>query len=196
MTDAPRWDIDESWPVEDSTDLHRDGWVMALRADRITRPEGGEPFRRLVLEHPGAAVILAVDDEERVLCLRQYRHPARRRLVELPAGLLDAEGEDPLDVAKRELREETAHVAEEWSALATAYSSPGISAEVMHYFLARGLTETDRGGFQLEHEEADMELLWIPVDDLVDGVLDGRVSDGPLALAVLAYDALRRRRMH
>ncbi|MEX0429167.1 NUDIX domain-containing protein [Nocardioides sp. DS6] len=187
------WDADESWPVVESTDLHRDGWVMALRADRITRPEGGEPFRRLVLEHPGAAVVLAIDDEERVLCLRQYRHPAQRRFVELPAGLIDADGEDPLDVARRELQEEAAYVASDWRPLATAYSSPGISAELISYFLARGLTETDRGGFELEHEEADMEILWIPVDELVDAVLDGRARDAPLAVAVLAYDALRRR---
>lgn len=189
----PHWDAAESWPVVESTDLHRDHWVMALRSDRITRPEGGEPFRRLVLEHPGAAVVLAVDDEERVLCLRQYRHPAQRRFVELPAGLIDAEGEDPVDVARRELREETAYAAEDWRPLATAYSSPGISAEVIHYFLARGLTPVDRGDFELEHEEADMEVLWIPVEELVAAALAGQVGDAPLVLAVLAYDALRRR---
>lgn len=97
-------DIPTSWPVVDSSDLHRDGWVVALRADRIRSPDADEePFRRLVLEHPGAAVVLAVDEDDRVLCLRQYRHPAQHRFVELPAGLLDDEDEDPLDVARREL---------------------------------------------------------------------------------------------
>lgn len=189
------WDSDESWPVAESADLHRDDWVMALRADRITRPghESETPFRRLVLEHPGAAVVLAVDAEERALVLTQYRHPARRRLVELPAGLIDAEGEDPLDVAQRELREEAAYAAAEWRPLLATYSSPGISAERMHFFLARGLTPVDRGDFVLEHEEADMDAHWVPVDELVEAVLDGRASDAPLGLAVLAYDALRRR---
>lgn len=189
------WDRDESWPVADSVDLHRDGWVMALRADRINRPghESEPPFRRLVLEHPGAAVVLAVDADERALVLSQYRHPARRRLAELPAGLIDAKGEDPLDVAQRELREEAAYAAASWRPLLTGYSSPGISAERIHYFLARDLTAVDRGDFVLEHEEAEMELHWVPVDELVDAVLDGRATDAPLALAVLAYDALKHR---
>lgn len=189
------WDTDESWPVVDSVDLHRDGWVMALRADRINRPgrEDEEPFRRLVLEHPGAAVVLAVDADERALVLTQYRHPARRRFVELPAGLIDAHGEDPLDVARRELREEAAYAAADWRPLLSAYSSPGISSELIHYFLARELTPVDRGDFVLEHEEAAMEAHWVPVAELVDAVLDGRANDAPLGLAVLAYDALRRR---
>ena len=91
-------DVEESWPVVRSRDLHRDDWVMALREDLITSPAhpDGEPFRRLVLEHPGASIVLAVDDEEQVVCLSQYRHAARRRFVELPAGLCDADGEDPL----------------------------------------------------------------------------------------------------
>lgn len=195
QTPDGHWDVDEAWPVADSTDLHRDSWVVALRADRINRPghTDEEPFRRLVVEHPGAAVVLAVDDEDRVLCLRQYRHPARRRFVELPAGLIDSEGEHGLDVAQRELREEAAYAAAEWQPLATAYSSPGISEERIQYFLARGLRPVDRGDFVLEHEEADMEVLWLPVDEIVDAVLDGRATDGPLAIAVLAYDALRRR---
>jgi ADP-ribose pyrophosphatase len=189
------WDRDESWPVVGSTDLHRDDWVVALRADLLRHPDAPdeEPFRRLVLEHPGAAVVLAVDDDERVLCLTQYRHPARRRFLELPAGLLDADGEDAEAVARRELLEETAYAAGEWRHLLSAYSSPGISEEQHHYFLARDLRPADRGDFLLRHEEADMELDWVPVDELVRGVLDGRATDGPLAIAVLAYDALRRR---
>ncbi len=92
----------EIWPVESSTDLFRGDWVVALRSDTIRRPDepDGEPFDRVVLEHPGAVVILALDEESRVLCLRQYRHPARRRFVELPAGLLDEPGERPEDVAQ------------------------------------------------------------------------------------------------
>ena len=101
-------DTSGSWPVTASRDLYRSDWVMALRADRVRRPgaQGEEPFERWVFEHPGAVIVLAVDDQERVCCLRQYRHAVGGRLVELPAGLRDTAGEDPLETARRELREE------------------------------------------------------------------------------------------
>lgn len=187
-------DRPESWPVASSVDLHRDDWVVALRADQVTRPghaeEEGE-FRRLVLEHPGAAVILAIDAEDRVCCIQQYRHPAGRSFVELPAGLCDAPGEDPLEVARRELREEAGLRAEEWEHLMTTWSSPGISSEKMYTYLARGLSQVDRD-FVAQHEEAAMEMLWVPFTELRDAVLDGRVADAPVVVAVLAYDARRR----
>ncbi|GAA1975786.1 NUDIX hydrolase [Nocardioides panacihumi] len=184
-------DVDESWPVVRSTDLHRDDWIVALRSDLVTSPShpGGEPFRRLVLEHPGAAVVLAVDDDEQVVVVSQYRHAARRRFVELPAGLCDSDGEDPLEVARRELREEALLAATEWTHLTSAYSSPGISAELIHYYLARGLSEADRGDFELLHEEADMEVFRVPFDDLLAAVLDGRVTDAPVIVAVLCAHA-------
>lgn len=184
-------DVEESWPVVETADLHRDDWVMALRADRIRRPgdSSGEPFRRLVLEHPGAAVVLAVDEEGRVCCLLQYRHPAQRRLVELPAGLCDEPGEDPLEVARRELQEEVGLVARSWTHLASTWSSPGISTERMHFYLARGLTRQDRDGFDPEHEEAEMTVHWVPFADLRAAALDGRAADAPLVLAVLLADA-------
>ncbi|TQK70901.1 MULTISPECIES: NUDIX domain-containing protein [unclassified Nocardioides] len=188
-------DVPESWPVEDSVDLHRDGWVVAFRSDRIRRPgaEDEEPFRRLVLEHPGAAVVLAIDDEDRVLCLKQYRHPAQSRLVELPAGVIDHPGEDPEDVARRELREEAALAAERWTHLLSTLSSPGYSAERIHYYLAEGLAPADRGDFELRHEEADLEVLWVPFADLVDAILAGDVTDGPVVQAVLAVQVRRDR---
>ncbi|WP_459985818.1 NUDIX domain-containing protein [Nocardioides sp. AN3] len=180
-------DVEESWPVVASTDLHRDDWILALRADLVRSPThpDGEPFRRLVLEHPGAAVVLAVDDDEQVVCVSQYRHAGQRRFVELPAGLCDTDGEDPLEVAKRELREEALVGAEEWTHLTSAYSSPGISSEVVHYYLARGLSEVDRGAFELVHEEADMEVFRVPFADLLEAVRAGRVTDTPVIVAVL-----------
>lgn len=189
------WDTPESWPVVSSEDIHRDAWVVALRSDRINRPghEDEEPFRRLVLEHPGAAVVLALDEEERALVITQYRHPAKRRFVELPAGLIDYPGEDPLDVAVRELREEVAHEASEWTPLLSTYTSPGLSEEIHHFFLARGLTASDRDGFELEHEEAEMSIHWVPFEELLDAVLSGRAADSPVVQAVLAYAALKSR---
>lgn len=191
MSRPPLRDEPTRWPVVESRDLHRDGWVVALREDRVTVPDGtGEPFRRLVLEHPGAAIVLAVDDDERVLCLWQYRHAAGRTFVEVPAGLLDGgPGESPLDVAKRELVEEAGYEAEEWTHLATTYASPGISAEVAHIYLARGLTEVGRQGFEPEHEEALMVSGWVPFADLLDAVLAGDVQDAPVVIAVLAARA-------
>ena len=182
VADAP-----ESWPVERSEDLYRSQLPFALRADVVRRPgaEDEEPFTRVVLEHPGAVVILAVDDEERVLCLRQYRHPARMRMFELPAGLLDVAGEEPRAAAGRELLEEAGLAATDWTPLTSAYSSPGISSELIHYFLARGLSGADRGDFVAAHEEADMEIVWVPYAELLAACLDGRVQDAPVLVAVL-----------
>lgn len=124
------------------------------------------------------------------MVLHQYRHPAQLRFVELPAGLLDAPDEDPLLAAQRELREEAMLVAGSWTHLLTMYPSPGLSSERIEIFLAREVSEAaDRGGFELEHEEADMTVAWVPVDELVKGVFARTLTDGPLALAVLAYAA-------
>lgn len=191
---APVGDRPESWPVAESADLFRDDWVMALRADRVRAPGGEETFRRLVLEHPGAVVVLAIDDQDRAVVLEQYRHPGQHRFVELPAGLLDAPGEDLQAAAARELAEEAGLAAEHWEPLLTTYPSPGISTERHVFFLATGLTETTAEGFEPHAEEADMSLSRVPVADLVTGVLEGRITDGPTALAVLALDARRRSR--
>ena len=188
----PLADQPESWPVASSVDLLRDDLVIALRRDTIARPGHPGRFARLVLEHPGAVIVLALDDDDRVPVLRQYRHPAQMRFVELPAGLCDEDQEDPLAAAQRELREEAQLRAAHWEHLLTTYPSPGFSSERMHIFVATGLTGDDRGDFALEHEEADMTLSWVQFEDLLAAVLDGSVADGPLGSAVMAY-ALRRR---
>ena len=182
-----------AWPVVSSQDLHRDDWVVALREDRITRPGHPEEFSRISLEHPGAVVVLAVDDDERVMCLRQYRHTSGHEFVELPAGLRDAGDEPAVETAKRELREEVELDAADWRLLLSTFSSAGITDEVHEIFLARGLTHAPRGDFEMEHEEAEMERFWVPMADLLEAVLEGRVRQGPLAQAVLAYDVLKRR---
>jgi ADP-ribose pyrophosphatase len=182
-------DIPETWPVVATEDFYRTAWVMALRQDELHAPDDAEQtFRRLVLEHPGAVIVLAVDDQERAYCLWQYRHPAGRRFVELPAGLLDADAEPPEDTARRELREEAGLDAGQWTLLGSTWSSPGISNELMHFFLARDLRPVE-SGFERTHEEADMTGDWVPLDDLRAAVLDGRVGDGPLVQALLLADA-------
>ena len=181
-------DVPEQWPVEDSTVVYDGGgWIVRLRQDRIRRPghPEEEAFPRLVVEHPGAAVVLAVDDRERVLCLWQYRHAVGQSLVQLPAGVCDVEGEDPADVARRELAEEAGLEAAEWTHLTSTYSSPGFTAELSHYYLARGLTDVGRGDFEPEHEEAEMRLAWVPFDEVHAAVAAGRLSDAHLGIAVL-----------
>ena len=182
-----------SWPVVSSRDLHRDGWVVALREDVITRPGHPEQFSRISLEHPGAVVVLAVDERDQVMCLRQYRHTSQHEFVELPAGLRDAGDEPSVETAKRELREEVELEASQWRLLLSTYASAGISDEVHDIFLARGLTHAPRGDFEMRHEEAEMERFWVPMADLLEAVLEGRVRQGPLAQAVLAYEVLRQR---
>ncbi len=185
MAEPPLEDTPASWPVLESEDLFRDDWVMALRRDVIRAPDGEETFGRLVLEHPGAAVVLAVDRDGRACVLRQYRHPGQAWFIELPAGLCDVEGEDPLVVAQRELREEAGLVSEKWTSLGAIYSSPGVLAERVHYYLAQELTEVGRGDFEPSHEEAVMEVFWARMEDIQEAILDGRVSDGPTVIAVL-----------
>lgn len=184
-------DEPQSWPVHRSDDVLRGSAPFAVRRDLVSAPGQPDTFWRVVVEHPGAVVVLAVDDSGRALVLRQYRHPANIRFVELPAGLLDAPDEDPLVAARRELLEEAALEAREWAHLNSVHNSPGISDERVEIYLARGLSEVpDRGGFRLEHEEADMTVHWVPVEDLLAGVLARELTDGPLATAVLTFSLL------
>jgi 8-oxo-dGDP phosphatase len=185
-------DVPESWPVL-SSEVPFSEWVVSVRKDVITRPEGGESFSRVVVDHPGAAIVLALDDEHRVLVLRQYRHGVQHRMVQLPAGVIDEPGEDPLEVAQRELREEAEYAAASWTPLLSYFVSPGITNERFHVFLARELTPAPRGDFELRHEEADLVTEWVRFTDLLDDVVSGRVHDGGLISAVLAYNVMARR---
>jgi 8-oxo-dGTP pyrophosphatase MutT (NUDIX family) len=188
-------DLPESWEVIDSRIIHQDDWILTFREDKVLRPgHPDEQLPRLVLDHPGAVAILAVDAQERVRCLRQYRHSSGMRFVELPAGLRDAgEDEDPLETAKRELREEAELRAGDWRHLFTTWPTPGFTNEKHWFYLARDLSHWDRGDFQMHGEEAELEHFWVPMEDLIDGIFAGRISDGPVVQAVLAYDALKRR---
>jgi 8-oxo-dGDP phosphatase len=195
VPEAPA-DAPQTWAVRATRDIWRGEAPFAVRQDSLEEPgDGTATFDRLVVEHPGAVVVLAVDDEDRALVLHQYRHPLALRIVQLPAGLLDQPGEDPLVAARRELLEEGALEAGRWQHLASTHTSPGICSERIEVYLAEDLREVpDRGGFEPEHEEADMTATWVPVDDLVHGVLAGRLTDGPLQVAVLALAACKARR--
>jgi ADP-ribose pyrophosphatase len=182
---------DEPFDVE-VTDSHLafDGHVWDVREDRF-RYNGDELVRHYV-EHPGAVAVLALDERDRVLLIQQYRHPIRTRDWEIPAGLLDVEGEDPLEAAQRELAEEADLVAEHWDKLVRMAPTPGGSDEIIHIYLATGLSDAPEV-FARHSEEADIRLAWVPIEEAVTAVLGGRVSNGAMMLGVmLAAERLRR----
>src|SRR5436305_13516191 len=149
-------------------------------------PEGRASVRE-VGRHLGAGCIAAVDDEGRVVLVRQYRHPVGGYLWELPAGLRDADGEPPLETAKRELAEETRLAAERWSLLATSYSTPGFCDEQVLIYLAEGLSEAQLPeGFTVEHDELDMTVERVPLGDAVQRVFDGGIPNASAVIGLLA----------
>lgn len=152
----------------------------------------GVPVTRDFVDHTGAVGVLALDEHDRVLLIRQYRHPIRMRDWEIPAGLLDVAGESPLLAAQRELAEEADLEASDWAVLADLHTSPGGSDEAIRVFLARGLRATTEA-YARTDEEADMVIRWVDLDECVDAVLARRLSNAPLQIAVLAAAAARAR---
>ncbi len=136
--------------------------------------------------------MLAIDDEDRVLLIKQYRHPVRMREWEIPAGLLDITGEPPLTAVQRELAEEADLVAAEWSVLAEYYTTPGGSDEAIRVSLARGLTPTAEA-FARTDEEADIEVRWVDLDEVVTAVLERRIQNPSTVIAVLQAHVARSR---
>ena len=185
-------DAPEHWPVTSSADLGH-GTLVRLRRDVVRMPDGDEVGRD-ILEHPGAVAVLALDDDERVLMIRQYRHPVGRLLWEIPAGLRDVAGE-PLHVtAQRELVEEAGYRAARWQVLTDAFSSPGISTERLRIFLARGLAEVPAAerSYVPEHEEAQLVPAWVPLDQAVAHILAGDLHNAVTALGILSAYAARQ----
>ncbi len=190
MSERPA-DRPERWPVTASRSL-LDGSFVSARRDTLRGPDGSV-FDRDVVEHHDAVGTVVLDDDLRVLLLGQYRHPVGHRLLELPAGLLDEPGEDPAQAAARELFEEAALRAADWRVLVDSFASPGVSTERWRVYLARDLTvvpesERHRGA----HEEADLDLHWLPLDDAVQAVLDGRIENPMAVMGVLATWAAQR----
>lgn len=170
------------------TETGFEGAIWDVRRDNIDF--GGQRLTREYLEHPGAVAVLALDDEDRVLLIKQYRHPVRMREWEIPAGLLDVQGEGPLAAAQRELAEETELQAEHWHVLVDYLSSPGASSEALRIYLARGLSATAHA-YERDGEEADMEVRWMPLDETARAVLERRVHNPSLTVGVLAALASR-----
>lgn len=182
---------DEPAPVEIvARERVFEGRVWDVRSDTFVY--GDERITRDYVDHPGAVGVFAIDDDDRVFLIKQYRHPIGYRDWEIPAGLLDVDGEDPLDAAKRELAEEADLVAAEWAVLSDFWTSPGGSDEAIRVYLARGLSATPEA-FVREAEEADMQTAWVPLDDLVDAALERRVANSPLIISALSAHAARAR---
>ncbi len=156
-----------------------EGIVVDLTVDRVLLPDGKESFREVV-DHPGGVCVLPVDDEGYAYCVRQYRYAVGAHLIEAPAGKLER-GEDPDKAVVRELSEETGFTAGRLIPLGQYYSSPGISTEKLHLYLAlrlrRGEAHPDEGEF--------LDLVRIPYDELYDRALNGEIPDAKTAVIVL-----------
>jgi 8-oxo-dGDP phosphatase len=185
-------DIPEHWPVLGSVERLR-SHIVAVRVDQVEMPEG-DVTERDVVEHPGAVAVLALDDDERVLMIRQYRHPVGRLLWEIPAGLRDVAGEPPAVTAERELLEEAGHRARDWRVLVDYFSSPGMTDERLRVYLARGLTEVPHAerGYVPRYEEAHLRLAWVPLDQAVGLFLAGDLHNGVAAVGILSAYAAKR----
>lgn len=182
-------DEPESWPVTNS-EMVFEGALLGVRRDTVSHD--GATFDREIITHPGAVGIVALDDEGKVLVLRQYRHPSQAVMVEIPAGLLDVAGEPPLEAARRELREEGLLEAEHWTPLLEMRTSAGASTENIHLFLAEGLRATSApDGFVPQYEEASMTRAWVRLADLVEAVLAGQVANSLTIAGSLAVWQLR-----
>ena len=173
-----------AWPVVATHELLRE-WLLTVRTDTVRMPDNHDA-ERTVVTHPGAVAVLALDDDQRVLMIRQYRHPVGRELWELPAGLRDADGESPVRTAQRELLEETGYRAREWHTLADYFSSPGYTTERIRVFLARGLEPVADYGYQRKDEEKFIVTDWVPLDAAMRLVLAGKLHSGPAITGILA----------
>ncbi|MDF2091778.1 MULTISPECIES: NUDIX hydrolase [unclassified Knoellia] len=179
-------------PIVRSEVVHH-GMVWDVLRETVDLGEAGEVTREFV-RHPGAVSVVALDDRDRVVLLQQYRHPVRVLEWEVPAGLLDVDGEDPWVAAARELHEEADLQAQEWHVLVDYFSSPGGVDEALRVYLARGLShvpEDDR--HEREGEELGMPARWVDLDEAQDAVLAGRIHNPSAVIGILAAHAARER---
>jgi 8-oxo-dGTP pyrophosphatase MutT (NUDIX family) len=167
------------------TQTHFRGHIITVNVESVVLPNGHRAELEIV-HHPGGAAVVAIDDQDRVCLLRQFRHAGGGWLWELPAGKLEPQ-EPPLVTAQRELVEEAGMKAGEWRSLGTYLSSPGVLTEVLHLFMATGLQPTDAAP---EPNEV-FEVHWIAFADAVTRAIDGDIRDGKTALGLLRAARMR-----
>ena len=160
------------------------GKIITVRVDDV-RMSNGEVAQREIVAHPGAVAVVALDEDGNIVLVNQYRPAIGARLDELPAGLLDVDGESALETAKRELAEEASLAAEDWDVLVDVHSSPGMTDEAVRIFLARGLTPVT-SGFEAEHEELTIHVYREPLAEAVRRVLSGGVTNSSAVAGILA----------
>lgn len=191
MTPAPEVRDEPAHPPVRSSERVHHGLVWDVRRDEVVL-DHGQVVTREVLVHTGAVGVVALDEADRVLLVRQYRHPVRAYLWEPPAGLLDVADEDPLVTAQRELAEEADLCAQTWHVLVDFFNSPGGSTESFRCYLARGLSAVpEHERHQREHEEKDMATAWLPLDEARELVLAGRLHNPTAVAGILAAAAAR-----
>lgn len=182
---------DGSMPVSERTEVFH-GRVWSVVRDQV-RIADGESTRDVVI-HPGAVAVIAIDDADRVLLIRQYRHPVAMFLFEPPAGLLDVAGEPPLVTAQRELAEEAGVQAAHWHTLVDLFNSPGGSSEAIRVYLASDLRAVPGGRTHTgEAEESHLPQVWVPLDEAVELVLSGAIGSPSGVAGILALAAVRSR---
>ena len=160
------------------------GRVIDVRTDVVRMPGGGTGERDVVT-HPGAVGIVAIDDQGRVLLIKQYRHALRQAIWEVPAGIRDVAGEDPEDTARRELLEETGWTARTWRHLVSVHPTPGYADERFEVYLATDVEEShDRP--EVVDEELDLEVRWTPLGDACAEILAGTITNAMCVTGVLA----------
>lgn len=165
------------------------GRVLHVFEDDIALPDG-RPAKREYILHVGAVAVLPLTEDGEVFCVRQYRYPHEKVMLEIPAGKLDFAGEDPESAARRELREETGAECKNLTSLGCFTGSPAILGETVHLYLAEGLTFHEQ---DLDEDEF-LEVLKLPLSKLVDDVLAGKIADGKTQVAILKTAELLRRR--
>ena len=185
---ADRAGLDESSTTKSEVVFRGKIWNIISKTFKFFE----QSLTREYVEHPGAVAVIALNENDEVLLINQYRAPVNEYLYEVPAGLLDVAGEEKLEAAKRELLEETDYLANNWELLQIFYTTPGSSSEEITIYLASDIHKSfevfDRTG-----EEKHMEIKWVSFDEVLDGVVSSKLKSPTLVLGVLA---LAQRRKH